>query len=404
VPIPGEVSEQQVNLHVAGKQRLLSFSRGSDVVGVTRDIVALHATVPVSPYLSLWARVSGFSRDALSRALHEERLLVRYVCMRRTLHLIPADQLAYFHQAFSERYQRVTRRENAKILVAAGVCPQDRAEALLEDLYQRARAEVVRCRLATARQVAEAAPELQAKLSYAEGKPYASKFGVVTGVLRGMCASGMLVRAWPTGDWRSNQYQYAATNEWLPAVDLDRVEPAEAQAWLVERYLAAFAPATFEDVQWWTGFNRGETRRALDSLADRLIEIHVKGNDAAHLLLRNELDRLLEPRASEASEVFFLPGLDPYIMGYRNRNRFLPAEHAAKVIDRSGNVVATVWVNGAVVGVWGQQKDASVAVKLFAPVATEISDRIAAVAAELRDFFAGEHVPPRYCTKFLKEI
>jgi hypothetical protein len=399
-----EVSELQVNLHVAGKQRLLSTSRGADVVAVTRDIVALHATVPVSPYLSLWVRIPGFTRDDLSRALHEQRLLVRHICMRRTLHMIPVDQLAYFHQAYSERYGRVTRRENAKILVAAGVCPQDRAEELVADLYQRAGDEVARCRLATARQIAEAAPELQAKLSYAEGKPYASKFGVVTGVLRGMCASGILVRARPTGDWRSNQYQYAATSEWLPSVDLEEIEPAKARAWLVDRYLAAFAPATFDDVQWWTGFNRGETRKALASLADRLTEIRIKGSDTEHLLLRQELDQLYENRASDQAEVFLLPGLDPYIMGYRNRARFLPPEHAAKVLDRSGNAVATVWVNGRVAGVWGQRKDASIAIRLFAPVATEINDQIAAVSADLGDLFAGEHVPPRYSTQFLKDI
>lgn len=404
MPISREVSEQQVNLFVAGKQRLLSTCRGSDVVGVTRDIVALHATVPVSPYLSLWARVTGFSRDDLDLALHEQRLLVRHVCMRRTLHMIPVDQLAYFHQAYCGRYDRVSRRENAKILVAAGVCSQDRAEELVAELYQRAKTEVVRCRLATARQVAEAVPELQAKLSYAEGKPYASKFGVVTGVLRGMCASGMLIRARPVGDWRSNQHQYAATSVWLPDVDLDRVDPAEAQAWLVERYLGAFAPATFDDVQWWTGFNRGETRRAMASLADSLTEIHIKGNETAHYLLRQECDQLRATRSPDHAEVSLLPGLDPYIMGYRHRARFLDPEHRAKVTDRSGNAVATVWVNGRVAGVWGQRKDASVAVRLFASVASEISDQIAAVAAELDELFAGEQVPPRYSTQFLKGI
>jgi hypothetical protein len=399
-----EVSEQQVNLHVAGKQHLLSTSRGADPVGATRALVALHATIPTSPYLSLWARIPGFCRDDLGRALHEQRLLIRHICMRRTLHMVTVDQLAYFHQAYCERYDRITRRENAKILVAAGVCPQDRAEELVADLYRRAADQVAHSRLATARQVAEAVPELQAKLSYAEGKPYASSFGVVTGALRGMCASGLLVRACPTGNWRSNQYQYAATSEWLPGVDLEKVGPAEAQAWLVERYLAAFAPATFDDVQWWTGFTKGETRKALATLADRLTEIRIKGSDTDCLLLRHDLDRLLAVQEPDHTEVFLLPGLDPYIMGYRNRARFLDPAHLGKVLDRSGNAVATVWVNGQVAGVWGQRQDASVAIRLFAPIATEISDQIDAVAAELEAFFAGELVPPRYRTQFLKDL
>jgi len=50
-----------VNSYLAHKQHLLPTSRRSDVVAVTRDIVALHATEAIAPYLSLWARMPAFS-------------------------------------------------------------------------------------------------------------------------------------------------------------------------------------------------------------------------------------------------------------------------------------------------------------------------------------------------------
>jgi len=46
-----------VSSYLAYKQHLLPASRLADVAQVTRDIVALHATDPTGPYLSLWARV-----------------------------------------------------------------------------------------------------------------------------------------------------------------------------------------------------------------------------------------------------------------------------------------------------------------------------------------------------------
>ena len=42
-----------VNSYLAHKQHLLPASRLADVVQVTRDIVALHATDATGPYLSL---------------------------------------------------------------------------------------------------------------------------------------------------------------------------------------------------------------------------------------------------------------------------------------------------------------------------------------------------------------
>ena len=89
-----------VNSYLAHKQHLLPASRLADVVQVTRDIVALHATAPTSPYLSLWARVPDFQRQEMEGALYERRDLTRVHCMRMTVHAVPSDEVPFFLQAY----------------------------------------------------------------------------------------------------------------------------------------------------------------------------------------------------------------------------------------------------------------------------------------------------------------
>ena len=88
----GTLNISFVNSYLAHKQHLLPASRLADVVQVTRDIVALHATAPTGPYLSLWARVPDFQRQGLDDALYERRELARVHCMRMTVHAVPSEE------------------------------------------------------------------------------------------------------------------------------------------------------------------------------------------------------------------------------------------------------------------------------------------------------------------------
>src|SRR5215470_10017167 len=56
---------------------------------VTESIVALHATDPVTVYLSAWAR-SRCSVADVDAALYAQRAVVRMLGMRRTVFVVPA--------------------------------------------------------------------------------------------------------------------------------------------------------------------------------------------------------------------------------------------------------------------------------------------------------------------------
>ena len=85
-----------VNRYLAHKQHLLPQSRSDDVVQITRDVVALHATSATTTYFSLWACVRGFQRSDLEDALFDQRTLARLLLMRVTMHVVPIDEVAHF--------------------------------------------------------------------------------------------------------------------------------------------------------------------------------------------------------------------------------------------------------------------------------------------------------------------
>ena len=193
-----------VNSYLARKQHLLPASRLADVVQVTRDIVALHATGATGPYLSLWARVRDFQREALEEVLYERRDLVRVHCMRMTVHAVPSDEVPFFFQAYVERHARAEFRGWEPLLVQAGMCQEGEAEALLKKLHRRVLDVLTEKGPSTVRQISQAVPELKTKIRHDVGKPYEGEFSIGSRLVLTMGVLGLLVRARPRGTWRSS--------------------------------------------------------------------------------------------------------------------------------------------------------------------------------------------------------
>ena len=395
-----------VSGYLARKQHLLPRSRLTDVVQVTRDIVALHATIATGPYLSLWARVPGFQPGMLADALYERRSLARVLCMRTTLHVVPSDEAPLFLQAYGDQMDRRAPAEHQidLLLVRAGLCEEEEAGAVLEKLHGQVLDVLAESGPSTVREISQAVPELEAKIRHSVGKPYEGEFSVGSRLIPSMCVQGLLIRARPRGRWRSNLYEYAALSEWLPDLNLDPVAPEEARTWLVRRYLSAFGPATFDDIRWWTGFTKGEAEDALLSLKRDLVEAAIEDLGEAYLMMAKDAQRLSDYAPPETPHISFLPALDPYIMGYRDRRRFLAPEHNAQVFDRAGNAMPTVWVNGQVVGAWGQRKNGEVVYGLFEEENEEELTLLEAEAQRLEDWMNGEYLPQRTHTAFTRVL
>jgi uncharacterized protein YcaQ len=384
-----KLKPERVNRFLLHKQHLAPQARGHDVLETVQDICALHSTAPLTPYLSLWSRVKGFEPEQLDRELYESRNLVRVTCMRATLHIVPSERLPSFFQATKKR-QRRGLRQMGYLLVQSGLCREGEEEPAVQRLLERIAAVVAQRGPSTVAELSERVPELAAKFQYAPDKPYGGEFSVGSQLVPWMCVLGLLVRTRPRGTWRSNLYEYAPLAGWLPDVDLEALTPAEAQARLVRWYLAALGPSTVEDIAWWSGFGKGEAQKALSALGDELVEVEIEGLGERHWMLAADQQPLQEVAPGREPIVNLLPSLDPYIMGYRDRRRFLEREHHDQVFDRAGNAFATVWFGGRVVGVWREQ-DATIELLVWEDVD---SKALTAEAQRVGRFLSGQDAQP----------
>ena len=202
------------------------------------------------------------------------------------------------------------------------------------------------------------------------------------------------MRARPRGTWISSQYRWAATAQWLGAGFPD-LDPAAARARLLHRWLTAYGPVTMTDVTWWSGWTM---RRAKDALAACGAE-PVEMDGGPGFVAAG--DR--EPAPPGASWVALLPGLDPTVMGWKERGWYLGG-HAERLFDRNGNAGPTVWLDGRVVGGWGQRRDGRVVFELLEPVAHSARDRVADEAARIEEWLAGTVVTPRFRTPLERRL
>ncbi len=67
------------------------------------DMMGAQAQVLLAAQMSLWTRVEVPSIQDVDTALWKERTLVRAWCMRRTMFLLPSDELAIFTRGTARR-------------------------------------------------------------------------------------------------------------------------------------------------------------------------------------------------------------------------------------------------------------------------------------------------------------
>ena len=304
-------------------QRHCLSASGISVETIAAQIVGLHNTNPVSPYLSLLARLDGFQRADLDAAMWGSWDLARFRAMRLTIFVLS-------HQ----------------LLEIAGAATRH-ISSLLADRWLRdsglTPAAVRRLESGVLEVLADG-PRTSRQLRAALGVPQNVD---LPGVVGRMCDKGTLVGGPPPGNWRSGVRQYHIWGDVLPTVDLERLAPRSAINELVLRYIRAYGPVSIADISWWTGFTKGRCRQTVARLRDDLEEVAVEGwPGPMYRTLDGEAPAELSPAVKA------LPMLDPYVQGYRDRERLLDPKRHDFVYDGGGNSAATLVSLGRIVGVW----------------------------------------------------
>ena len=382
----------QLDLGAAGPQP------GTTVEGVVDRLVALHATDAPSVYLSVLARVPGLRIEDVQAALYERRSLVRVLAMRRTLFVVARDMVPVVHAGAGAA---VGRRLRARLLKELATLPTDPA---VEDAEQflGAAEEQVHDALAqhgplTGAQLSARAPVLRTAFLPTTTKSWDVRRSLTSPLLSLLSAEGRIVRGEPSGGWSSNRFLWRPVEDWLPG-GIPEIDEAEARVRIASAWLESFGPATVADLQWWTGWNLGQTRAALAALDVREVELDGLGTGVA--LRSTDLDP--SPRAAEGHAAL-LPSLDPTAMGWKHREWYL-GPHREQLFDRAGNIGATVWWEGRIVGAWAVRADGSPAVRLLEDIGTDGAAAVHTEAARITALLDGGGVTASFPTPLYREL
>ena len=359
-------------------------------------MVALHATDPATVHLSVAARVPGSEVAITERAMYDDRTLIRMLGMRRTVFVVPTPFAPVVQAACTDDIAVKQRKLLVKHLTEAGIGADPDASGKWLRAVEESTATALTLRgSATAQELSADEPRLRSRLAMAPGKTYAAQPYVTSRVLFQLSAEGRIVRGRPLGTWLSGQHQWSPVENWLPEGPGHKPPAEEARISLAQAWLGTFGPGTVADLQWWSGWTLGQTRKALAALS--AVDVDLDGV-IGYVLPGDEAPELeVEPWVS------FLPALDPTPMGWKDRDWYL-GEHKSQLFDNTGNVGPTVWCDGRIVGGWGQPETGEVRYKLLEDVGSETVAAIEAEAARWTSWLAGVRVTPRFRAPLEKSL
>jgi hypothetical protein len=244
-------SLQQINHYLWQRQGFAWDQETESRPGLDR-VIGIYATAPTC-YLSLLARDPNFHFADLDDWMVRQRQAVRIRAMRYSNFIIPVRLLPAVFQATNSALANPLKQ-----MFKMGVSESQYRE-LAAQIEQ-----ILDSRTLTAGEIKGALPPEMAALGPALS--YAAPQ---------MCAEGRLVRAKVRGGWKSDLYEYARLDRWLPDVNLDEISPDEARVVIAREYFDSYGPATSEDFRWWSGLSKTDAKRAVETLDGELIPIQV---------------------------------------------------------------------------------------------------------------------------------
>jgi hypothetical protein len=322
----------------------------------TRQVVALQAQMPSSPYVALWNRIRDFQPTNLDAAF-ADGAMVKANVLRLTLHAVDGDDYRIFREAPepSLRAAKLDSRFLASSLTHAHV------DAMLPGLLAY---------VADGRTAAECAAWL-AERHGADRDPSG---------WHGIRQYAPLRRSPTGGPWSfDGRVCYRAPPD--PPVLDDPSAHDRGLLQLVLRYLTGFGPATVADIAQFAMVQRGRVRQAIVALGDGVVRLDGSARPELYDLPGAELvdgDTPAPPR--------LLGMWDNLLLAHQDRARSIPDGYRKLVIRTNGDALPTLLVDGQVAGVW-RSSGPSIEAMAFHPLPAAVWDELGAEAASLLAMF-----------------
>ncbi len=368
------LDELQLNRATLARQLLL---RRAPLPALTAigHLAGLQAQAPLAPYVGLWTRLSRFGHEDLKNLL-AERSVVRAHLMRNTIHLLGAADFTRFRPLYQPLIDRALTAHFGQRL--AGVD--------LDELRTAAAALLSQQPLTRGQLAARLSPRWPQTDPAALSHAATHLLQLVQVPPRGLWgstgpATWFLATAWldgsPTPPSDPHHHREGSTT----VDDQPRLPPLDD---LVLRYLAAYGPATVNDIQAWSGLTR--LREVTDRLAARLRPF--TGPGGAELL---DLPDAPRPDPDVPAPPRFLPEYDNLLLSFADRSRVIRGARQVPLPPGHGASAGTLLVDGFWAAEWRitRGRDRAVLEILpFGPLGALRQDAIGAEGSALLEFAA----------------
>jgi hypothetical protein len=267
-----------------------------------------------------------FTPALLQEALLVRKSMVKMRVVRSTIHVIQTSAVPYVFAATGDNMIRKTEQYTRRVGVPRHLY-EHYASAILHEVSGNG-------------------------LTANEIRRRTGISGNISGIISLLCDEGRLIRALRPENWKSNQHIYYNTSTWMPRLEQPVISREEGIEFLLSHYLRSYGPVSEEDIVWWTGMGKTTVRQSMKRLGGKVCQLNIGSVDVPWFMLRQQVHDLFNASSLNRHTVNLLPAMDPYIMGYKRRERYALPDYMPYLFDRSGNAANTILIGGKVEGLW----------------------------------------------------
>lgn len=319
----------------ARRHHLDRRARSGSLLAVASRLCGLHAQVMSCAELTAWARIDNLRRNAVQRALWQDRTLVKTWAMRGTLHLLPSEELPVWHAALAASRRYLKPKQWMTYL---GITIEEL------DRLTEAVATALEGRLLTREQLAEEVGRLMGSAHYGT-KLAESSWGTI---LRPAAFSGRLC----FGPNLGQRVQFTHPITWLKGAKPKKVHKnaQSAPETIARRFLDANGPATVHDLaRWWNGGGVTQARKWIAALGEEVTPVDLEGSPA-WILTKHAREIHDQP---PLRSVRLLPGFDQYVLAASHHaEKLIRGGTRAQIFRPQGWISPVLLVNGRMEGIW----------------------------------------------------
>jgi hypothetical protein len=370
--LPVILTTRALNRATLARQGLLEPMKAAPATSVRR-LGSLQAQHPEWPPIALAARAADARAADLATAL-ERRTVVRSSLMRITIHVVSARDLWPMFTVVQpmrlDQWRLIVKAD--PITSSLGKRMAASHAAAVDALRERPRSSLELDRIMAAEIGADATSVRRPAWRRPESQL------IVRAAWRHFAATVPLVHV-PHAAEGYGRSLYALAEDWLgtamPPLDIE-----DARVHVARRYLAAFGPASVDDLAAYVGRGKGGMgawRAAVAALGDELVELRDEGG-------RTIFDLSGSPRPGEdvPAPPRLLARWDSILLSHetKHRDRVMDETARAAVFTKNADVRPSFLVDGRVAGTWDLARgDGTAAITLTPLGKLGRADRVALV-------------------------